>query len=66
MRPLVTFSCLFSLCLASIVPLDETNQGNKARVAYNLVKEVRCPLKIKILSLKTVLSSIAIDKWRLR
>ena len=42
MKPLILGGFLISLCLASpsFFPLDETNQGNKARVAYNLAKEV--------------------------
>ena len=42
MRPLILGGFLISLCLASpsFFPLDETNQGNKARIAYNLAKEV--------------------------
>ena len=41
-RPLVfIFTFLLPLCFSSILPIDETNQGNKARVAYALAKEVR-------------------------
>merc|ERR1712226_1659572 len=39
-RPLVfIFTFLLPLCFSSILPIDETNQGNKARVAYALAKE---------------------------
>ena len=42
MKPLILGGFLISLCFASpsILPIDESNQGNKARIAYNLAKEV--------------------------
>merc|ERR1711983_272901 len=40
MRPLVLiFTFLSRLCFSSYLPIDESNQGNKARVAYALAKE---------------------------
>ena len=41
MRPLVLiFTFLLPFCFSSYLPIDESNQGNKARVAYALAKEV--------------------------
>ena len=40
-RPLVPiFAFFLPLCFSLNVPIDEANQGNKARVAYALTKEV--------------------------
>lgn len=40
MRALAWFTILFPLCWSIFVPIDESAQGNKARIAYKLIREV--------------------------
>ena len=63
-RPLVfIFTFLLPLCFSSILPIDETNQGNKARVAYALAKEVRKNRQIASFISKIVQNKVILTNY---